>query len=255
MGSINGRVAPLGGSLPAGVRIVLDDHRRIPVDATGRFTVKKVEQGSHRLRLDLTRVPAEWGAVVQEAEAIVRPGKPALVSFQVQRLASITGSVATLSPLPPDLAAVHPLNNLVISLKDSRRTTTDEEGHFHFDNLPAGTYIAELAETAVPDGFKPAGPTRWVLKVAPGGKVTDANFTLERKERPIIYTDLDSGESTSSTQAAAVAPRTNQGPAPDQAATLWPKPDTGGSNSRPSGTASQPPAQPIASVQGTANPG
>ncbi len=83
-----------------------------------------------------------------------------------------------------------PFKDVVLTLQDGRKTITNEDGAFTFDNMQPGDYTVELMPQYLPEGYTSVGPTKWNVHVDPGATATDTNFTLDWKDRPIIFSEL-----------------------------------------------------------------
>ena len=189
-GSLVGHVDSIGGPLPSGVAVEIDGRKGIKVAPDGRFVVRRIAAGPHRVALDLTHAPAAWGAAGSETQVMVRAHNKSEVSLAVQLLGEISGSVRCLAPLPAAVSASHPFSDVVITLSNGRSTVTDRDGGYRFENLPPGDYQVSLAAAAIPGGYVPVGPTKWTLRVDPGAHLTQADFTLEPVQKPVIFADL-----------------------------------------------------------------
>ena len=184
-GTIVGKVEAQGGELPPGIQLVLDERVRVPVGPDGSFKIKKVPAGGHGLRIDVSKVPAQWGVAVASAEVQVVPKRSTAVAYRIQRLGRTTGALRSIRPLPRELAERKPFTGVALQLSNGQRTTTDDDGSYKFDNLPPGNYRIELPSDSVPADMIPVGPMTWDVRVDAGGVVTGADFSFDYKEKPI----------------------------------------------------------------------
>jgi hypothetical protein len=177
-------------TLPPQLMIVMDDRARIPVDKSGRFRIKRAPLGVHRLRVDLSSLPAELGVSRASEEVLVQAHQKATVSFQLQRLGRVTGAIRALHPLTPETLASHPFKGLVLLLSNGQRALTEEDGSYRFDNLPPGDYEVELPKESIPEGYVAVGPLKWPFQIRMGSVVSQADFTLDRAENQIQFQDF-----------------------------------------------------------------
>lgn len=83
--------------------------------------------------------------------------------------------------------------NVRVYLEDGRYTVTDEEGKYHFEDVPAGSHVVQLDGDTIPDVFEPvicnaktrhAGRAYSQFVDVSGGQLWRADFTLATRKPP-----------------------------------------------------------------------
>lgn len=212
-GSIEGNVSVVDAPIPAKMMLALDNKVRVPVDANGHFILKKVPEGVHTLRVDLSSIPAELGVDSPSVEVQVYSKQKSNVSFRLQRLGRVTGTIRALHTLSNEVKASHPFKGMVLVLSNGKRTLTEEDGSYRFDNLLPGNYEVELPLESIPEGFVGVGPMKWPIQIRMGGVVSQADFTLDSKENAIQFEEFKPEGEDEPPVKVEVAPVADQSPA------------------------------------------
>jgi hypothetical protein len=173
----------LAGARPAAnVAISLDHYRDAVTDASGRYELRGVPEGTHEVGLDMEQLAADYEpGPAAKARVSVEPRAIARADFSVLRLTSLSGTVVA-----PKGARVE---NVVIRLAGTNRyTTPDPDGSFGFYNLREGQYEVVIDEQTLPEGYLLASPARVRVLASTTNPAAPIRFELKLKppkEKPV----------------------------------------------------------------------
>lgn len=178
----------------SGLTLRLDGRRTVTTDADGRFVLRNLPIGVHRLRLDRQALQSVDGV---EREVEIRPLEATEVDFALDWGGRIRGQVfvdmdgdGTFGE--GDLA-VHAGRVL---LRDERRVVVasvePSGGRFDFSGLSAGAYEVVVDPLSIPEGYRPVDPLEQevVLAVAAGEEVL-VRLEAVRAIGGVVWQDAD----------------------------------------------------------------
>jgi hypothetical protein len=172
-----------------GITISMEDGSLAKTDDKGFYRFPRVEAGSHFMTLDVKRIPAEYNIISPEKRtAEIKLRETLRVNFQLIKAGSIEGRVVhdtngdgRIDSTEKGLADV-----LVILEGGEINTYTDEEGKFIFENVLPGEYRLKVDSSTLPEGAVFMSPSEIRIEVPVGGGLTDKNFLIHVKPRPIL---------------------------------------------------------------------
>lgn len=186
---LRGVVLDAAGAPLAGAQVDVGRHREGQADEAGRFALRDVVANSDERVLDV-RAWAEWHERAT-AEVLV-PRTSTESPFVELRLAGsgrLAGRV-TWADGTPAMAAHVGVEYLMDPDGDTRdldglATSTDEDGRYDIDHVPAGRFLVSAGRATLPPGVRPDGPAgRTPLELwIPGvdvvtGRVTTLDIVL-----------------------------------------------------------------------------
>ena len=183
-GRVFGRVKDNLGQGVADVALVLEEVAVTFTRSDGSYEFRGVDPGRQTVRIDRDRLHADLGGKLAPRVVCVRDDAAERADFVVTRLCQVSGSVYVQSGSGEHRNS---LANVVLELSDGQRAATNSEGGYSFVGLKPGRYTVYLASTMDASALTPLAPTSWSFNLAPGDQVASANFTFERRERPIIF--------------------------------------------------------------------
>lgn len=176
----------LAAQRPApGIPVMLDGVRSTTSDAEGRFRFAEVNEGVHRIALNLREMPADFDpGSAASLDVAVRARRTTRADLEVLPLTVVQGRIAG----PAN--AVQGI--LVRLLPTARYTTTDAEGHFAFYNLREGDYEVTVDAATLPPDAVLSSPARFPLAARVGADMPELRFefTLQHKEKPVRHVIL-----------------------------------------------------------------
>jgi hypothetical protein len=72
-----------------------------------------------------------------------------------------------------------------------RVTATDRDGRFGFYNLDPGKYTVKIGTELLDKRYMVSGPADFELDLRPMESITNLEFRVEFRKKPIIFADLD----------------------------------------------------------------
>jgi|GEM_PF-5498720 len=177
------------------VTIILDAKVRVQVDDQGRFEYKNVPAGKHTIELDLLTLPATYdpGANTRVAVTVTKRST-SNVQFPLVQLGKVSGKVVLVNGMDSNTLRKEigeskvtelPGANIIMLLNETYKVTfTDSDGDFEFSNIPSGEYRVRIDHGTLPEFSTVDSDEVQVIKIAPGGKVSDLKFVVKLNPRP-----------------------------------------------------------------------
>ncbi len=186
-GRVVGRVSDDRGHGVGDVAVVLEEVAVTFTRADGSFEFRRVTPGRQTVRIDGDRLHTDLGGALRPRVVFVQENGTERADFVVTRLCRIAGGVYVRSA---NGALREPLADAVVELSDGRLARTNSVGRYSFVGLEPARYTVSLASTMDVSTLCPLAPTSWSFRLQPGDEVDGADFTFERRERPVIFGDL-----------------------------------------------------------------
>ncbi|HSJ08306.1 MAG TPA: carboxypeptidase regulatory-like domain-containing protein, partial [Longimicrobiales bacterium] len=258
-GSVHGRVYDQETGAALSKVIIEVGGRRAATDENGRFEIRGLAVGPHRVRIDrgtagVERVPAER----VPTEILVREDAPASLDIGmtltavldgivaiVRQSAAATAVAATTAASSRSSGEAEPLAGVLVELSrggERLRRTVDERGRFTISDLRPGTWAVTVLGARLPQHYRFDRDTI-LVDVMPGGRAVVAfrAAAAERRVQMIAATTVsDAGVRTDATVQPARPVTTPARPEPHTV--LAPEPVT--PRAQPARTIVHAPARP-----------
>jgi hypothetical protein len=183
-GRVVGQVRDDSGQGVGDVAVVLEEVTVTFTRSDGTFEFRGVKPGRQIVKIDDNRLHADLGGQLRPRVVFVSENGTESADFVVTRLCRISGGVYVRSA---DGTLREPLPDAVVQLSDGRLARTNSQGRYSFVGLGPGRYTVSLASSMDVSTLRPLAPTSWSFRLQPGDEVDGADFTFERRERPVIF--------------------------------------------------------------------
>lgn len=185
-----------------GVRVTLEDGSLTLTDEQGIYRFNNVAAGSHRLSLDVRRIPAQYYILDEVPKTVVVNARKTIrADFVYISGSNLSGHVwedtnrnGKRDPDEKGMPDILVLLKPTAAPKDQREsaymqelalnTYTDDKGKYSFKNILPGEYEISLAPDSLPKGAEVHPPRSLKVLLLPGENIIDKNFLI--KPRPII---------------------------------------------------------------------
>jgi hypothetical protein len=170
----------------SGMKIWLDDEAVIETDGNGSYRFDGITPGTHRIRADLSGVPAGFVFADQgERSLAVFPYRPNRQDVAIIKTAQIRGSVTVFDYSDdPDNPVRRPFPDARLVTSSERDTFSEIDGLFLFGDLPPQRYVISIDPSTIPSGYV-AKPSTITVQPRPGEAGT-ADFELMIPPRPVL---------------------------------------------------------------------
>ena len=166
----------------SGILVSLDDGPAVRTDELGHYRVGGIQPGAHRVRGDLTAVPASMVfSGPEERRVAIQPSRRNRQDFPVVVTGSIGGRLTHLA-LSSETGQIEkrPLVDARVFVDPQHDTLSGLDGTFFLGGLPPGDYRLQVDAATVPAGFVLVdGQGRVALE--PGRAVRDVTLQLQRQ--------------------------------------------------------------------------
>jgi len=172
-----------------GVKVKLEDGSTVVTDKDGHYSFPSVGAGKHVVILDAARIPAAYTFVGAETATVeVKHRGSARVDFPFILGAGIRGRVLTAPKDGEKADAATGVPDVLVVLKPGDLNTyTDSNGNFSFDGIIPRQYEISLEPDTLPERAEVLAPHTLTVKLAPGDKTDGLQFTINIKERRVIF--------------------------------------------------------------------
>ena len=187
-GEVRGHAVDQAGYAVAGALVRLGPYTAITDEAGGyRFT--RVPGGLFDLSLDKDKLPAAYAWDEKPRPLTVTRTSREQVDLQVVPLNAIRGRVYGDGNGNGRFDAGEGVPNAVIAVNGSV-TATGATGSYAFYNQPPGRYTISLDVARLAKGLAPVSPTQVEVELTGDQPVSGVDFTVEKKDMPIIMRRL-----------------------------------------------------------------
>jgi hypothetical protein len=187
-GEVRGRAIDQAGYRVPGALVRLGPYSAI-TDAAGDYTFTRVPDGQFELAFDKDKLPAAYASDEKPRPLIVTRTSRERVDLQVIPLNAIRGRVYLDRNHNGFWDENEGVPNVVVAVNGSV-TATSATGSYAFYNQPPGRYKIRLDVQRLPKGLAPASPAELDLELIPGNPLVGIDFTVEKKDMPIIMREI-----------------------------------------------------------------
>jgi len=184
-GELRGVVVDHAGHSVAGARVVAGDYATY-TDKDGRYVFEHLPRGQYDLALDPNQLPANYAWDGRREHLDVSFSSRINANLHVAPLNSIHGRVYHDTNLNGRYDTGEGLPGVVVAL-EGRVVATDRDGGYSFFNVWPGARTLTLVTSRLPQGYVAGTTTSRDVTLSDEGPVTNADFQLLRKERPIVW--------------------------------------------------------------------
>ncbi|MCU1285092.1 MAG: hypothetical protein JWO13_1442 [Acidobacteriales bacterium] len=199
----NGSYDPGTDIAVSGLSVVLDDGTVTTTNANGAYRFAQLTPGSHKVRADLSRIPADMVLVEGDERTVaVIPRRENITNFRLLKAGRIKGRVS----LPPAEGATEEqaAPEIRIFARDEHDAITEVNGSFFIGDLAPGSYQVQVDLSTVPAGFV-ATPKVITVMVKPGETSPEISFRLVVPHAPVIERQLPAQQAEDLQQQSAPA--------------------------------------------------
>jgi hypothetical protein len=159
-------------------------------DKQGRYAFRCVPTGSYKIAIADESVPADYKIETSAQQIKVDRSTEETVDFRLIPFGCILGRVFNDANgnrrYDPGEGAAD-----VTVFANDRVTATDRDGRFGFYNLDPGKYTVKIGTELLDKRYMVSGPTDFELDLRPMESITNLEFRVEFRKKPIIFATLD----------------------------------------------------------------
>jgi hypothetical protein len=159
-------------------------------DKQGRYAFRSVPTGSYKIGIADESVPADYKIETSAQEIKVDRATEETVDFRLIPFGCILGRVYNDVNDNRGYDPGEGVGDVAVFAND-RVTATDREGRFGFYNLTPGEYTVRLGTEILDKRYVVSGPTDFDVDLRPTESVTDLEFRVEFRKKPILFTKLE----------------------------------------------------------------
>jgi protocatechuate 3,4-dioxygenase beta subunit len=182
---VRGRVVDHTGRAVAGARVKLGRYQ-VDTDSSGRYAFRHVPRGDYELALVPSYLPADYAWDGRRIQLALTSFAHVTADLLVAPLNALHGRVYVDRNQNGRFDRDEGLTRVAVHLAD-RVTSTDENGTYSFYNLNPGRYTVRLNADKLPSDLEAVGATEQTVELADTGPVTDVEFRVVHKVKPIIF--------------------------------------------------------------------
>jgi hypothetical protein len=187
-GEVRGRAVDQAGNHVPGALVRLGPYSAI-TDEAGDYAFNRVPDGQFELALDRNKLPASYALDEKPRPLTVTRGSREHVDLQVIPLNAMRGRVYLDRNHNGFWDEGEGIPNAVVAVNGSVTATT-ATGSYAFYNQPPGRYTIRLDVQRLPQGLAPASPTELAAELTPDDPLIGLDFTVEKKDMPIIMREI-----------------------------------------------------------------
>ena len=159
-------------------------------DKDGRYTFASTPSGSYRVGVAEETVPADYKVETAVRDVAVARDSEERVDFRLVPLGSILGRVYADKNGNGAYDDGEGVSEVPI-LANDRATSTDKLGRFGFYNLDPGSYSIRIGTEYMDKRYVVVGPDRVEAVLQPKGSITNLEFRLDLRKKPIIFAAVE----------------------------------------------------------------
>jgi len=184
--SVQGQVSLEGKPYSGKLRILLDGEIAAMTDKNGKFHIKHVEAGNHKVAISLNGLDTEVAVEQPSVDVFLKTGKSTQVAFQLKRVAVVRGVVEV---EPDEFGKTDPTAGIgiMISAGEGLSAITNGEAEFVLGNLPRGKVKVILISATLPRDFQVIGPSEVEVDLDSGQPLAPVKFKISPKKRQIDF--------------------------------------------------------------------
>lgn len=188
-GNVSGLVVDQLGQPVQSVSIRMGNYTAVS-DKNGRYTFSVLPTGKYKIGIADDSVPADYKVETTAQEIKVERDSTQQVDFKLVPFGCILGRVYMDKDGDNSYDPGEGVSDIAVCAND-RVTATDAEGRFAFFNLDPAHYTVRVAAEYLDKKYAVHGSASREVDLPPKGSITDAEFRLEYKKKPIIFAQLD----------------------------------------------------------------
>ena len=186
--TILGRVTDQADHGVAGIKVTVDNYA-VVTDEQGEYRFEGLPSGNYEVQVDNASVPTFYQVQTPPLTIQVSRKKSIQANFRLIPLSTISGRVYSDTNANGKYDEGEGVEGAVIHV-DGRVTAADRDGIYGFYNLVPGSYIVEFDTERMPGDYDLTSPRQVPVQLEPDQPVIGIDFTLEKKEKPIIFQEL-----------------------------------------------------------------
>jgi hypothetical protein len=187
-GDVRGRAIDQAGYPVSGALVRLGPYSTI-TDEAGVYKFTRVPDGQLELALDKDKLPAAYASDEKPRLLTITRGSRKNVDLQVVPLNAIRGRVYLDSNKNGFFDEDEGIANAVVAV-NGFVTATSAMGSYAFYNQPPGRYKIRLDVQRLAKGLAPASPAELDVELTADHPLFGVDFTVEKKDMPIIMRDI-----------------------------------------------------------------
>jgi hypothetical protein len=169
-----------------GLKVWLDDESVVETDGNGNYRFDGITPGTHRIRADLSNVPAGLiFADVSERSLAIFPYRLNRQDLPIIRTAQIRGEVRIEDySVDADEPVLRPFPDARIIASGDRDSFSEADGSFVLGDLPPQRYLLQVDPATIPEGYvaKPSS----ISKEVRAGETASVSFQLVVPPKPVL---------------------------------------------------------------------
>ncbi len=186
--TILGKVTDQAGHGVAGIKVKVDNYAAV-TDEQGDYRFEGLPSGNYEVQVDKASVPTFYEVQTAPLPIQVSRRKTIQADFRLVPLSTISGRVYCDANGNGEYDQGEGIEGAVIHV-DGRVTAADRDGTYGFYNLVPGPYVVGFDIERMPGDYELTSPRVVPVHLDPDKPVLGVDFTLVKKERPIIFQEL-----------------------------------------------------------------
>lgn len=188
-GSISGIVTDHAGRPLPSIGVRMGNYTAVS-DAEGRYSFACTPTGKYHIGIADESVPADYKVETNTQEIAVERDSNQSVDFRLIPYGCILGRVYMDKNGNNAYDAGEGLAEIPVAAND-HVTATDKDGNFGFFNLEPGHYLVRIPVEYLDKKYTVRGSMLANVDLPPKGSITNLEFRLDFKKKPIIFADLN----------------------------------------------------------------
>jgi len=187
-GKVSGRVLDQLGQPVNSITVRLGPYTAVS-DKRGQYSFEAVPSGTYPIAIASESVPADYKVTTEKQELKVNRDSRHDVTLSLIPLGCITGRVYVDRDNNGRYDPGEEVRNVAVCV-DNRATATGKEGRFAFYNLDPGHYAVRIAVEVLDKRYAPKGVSQLEVELRPQESITDVEFRLQERKKPILFVDI-----------------------------------------------------------------
>lgn len=188
-GSVSGAVVDHSGKPLSSIIVRMGTYSAVS-DANGRYSFACTPTGKYKIGILEDSVPADYKVETFAQQVHIARDSEQTVDFRLIPYGCVLGRVYMDKNGNNSYNPGEGVPEIAVAL-DKRVTATDKEGQFAFFNLDPGRYLIRIPMEYLDKKLAVNGSMEAAVDLPPQGSVSNVEFRLEPRKKPIIFADLE----------------------------------------------------------------